>query len=302
MNGDLVREPNRFYVYVYKDLNGSPFYVGKGSGKRWKGHICEAIKGKDNLKCEKIREILDSGNTPIIEKLIENIDDELALLIEQEYILKFGRIDIGTGILTNMTSGGDGPPKWEDLSEESRDKIRNTLINYTLNFRVVGEDYRNKISNGLKRYFKENEISEETRKKISKANSGENNPMYGKHHSDEIKEHLRQVNLGKILSEEHRQRISVSMKKIRFGKDNPMYGKHHSEESKRLKSIGSKNFSNKYKEENGGKHWNSGKTPSEETLMKMKKERKCPHCGKIGRGSAMKRWHFDKCKFKNVDN
>lgn len=25
-------------------------------------------------------------------------------------------------------------------------------------------------------------------------------------------------------------------------------------------------------------------------------EHTCPHCGKIGRGSAMKQWHFDNCK------
>lgn len=24
----------------------------------------------------------------------------------------------------------------------------------------------------------------------------------------------------------------------------------------------------------------------------------CPHCNKIGKGSGMKTWHFDKCKFK----
>lgn len=24
----------------------------------------------------------------------------------------------------------------------------------------------------------------------------------------------------------------------------------------------------------------------------------CPHCGKIGKGNGMKRWHFDKCKEK----
>ncbi len=24
----------------------------------------------------------------------------------------------------------------------------------------------------------------------------------------------------------------------------------------------------------------------------------CPHCKKTGRGTVMKRWHFDNCKFK----
>lgn len=25
----------------------------------------------------------------------------------------------------------------------------------------------------------------------------------------------------------------------------------------------------------------------------------CPHCGKIGQSFVMRRWHFDKCKYKN---
>lgn len=44
-----------------------------------------------------------------------------------------------------------------------------------------------------------------------------------------------------------------------------------------------------------------GFTHSEETKKKMRKPRKelvCPHCNKTGRGSAMKQWHFDKCKMK----
>ena len=29
------------------------------------------------------------------------------------------------------------------------------------------------------------------------------------------------------------------------------------------------------------------------------KEHVCPHCGKIGRGGGMKKWHFDNCKQKS---
>lgn len=36
-----------------------------------------------------------------------------------------------------------------------------------------------------------------------------------------------------------------------------------------------------------------------ESMKKHKwKEYKCPHCGKIGKSNAMKRWHFDNCKEK----
>lgn len=41
-----------------------------------------------------------------------------------------------------------------------------------------------------------------------------------------------------------------------------------------------------------------GKTHSEETKIKMRKPRKkhkCPHCGKVGGGGNMKRYHFENC-------
>lgn len=52
---------------------------------------------------------------------------------------------------------------------------------------------------------------EETKRKISKAASGENNGFYGKHHSDETMDYLRRVNLGKIISEETKRKLSKSL-------------------------------------------------------------------------------------------
>lgn len=37
---------------------------------------------------------------------------------------------------------------------------------------------------------------------------------------------------------------------------------------------------------------------SEQRLGKKKRTQICPHCGKVGRGGAMKQWHFDRCKEK----
>jgi hypothetical protein len=55
---------------------------------------------------------------------------------------------------------------------------------------------------------------------------------------------------------------------LKVGAKNPFYGKSHTEKTKKLLSDA------------------------------QKKERTCPHCGKIGKGSAMIRWHFDNCKQK----
>ena len=52
--------------------------------------------------------------------------------------------------------------------------------------------------------------SEESKKKISEANTGENNYWYGKHHSEETKKKISEANTGKHFSEEHRKKISQS--------------------------------------------------------------------------------------------
>ena len=93
-------------------------------------------------------------------------------------------------------------------------------------------------------------VSDDTRAKISKAAlerdmSGENNPMYGKHHSEEaialMSEARKRENLsdetlakmseaqkGKTLSEKTRAKISEATK----GEKNGFFGKHHTEEAK----------------------------------------------------------------------
>jgi len=54
--------------------------------------------------------------------------------------------------------------------------------------------------------------------KLNKYN-GENNPMYGKHHSEETKEKIRKTQLGKIISEETR----ANMRKASKNKITPVY-------------------------------------------------------------------------------
>jgi len=50
--------------------------------------------------------------------------------------------------------------------------------------------------------------SERTKKIMSANNSGENNPMYGKHHSEKTKEKMHSFKIGKPLSEEHKRKLS----------------------------------------------------------------------------------------------
>ena len=108
--------------------------------------------------------------------------------------------------------------------------------------------------------------SAETRNKLSTANKGEKNPMYGKHLSEEHKKQISAANKGntyakgkpawnkgKKTSEETRKKISESNKGKQAGEKHPMYGKKHSDEAKKKMCEAKKG---KHK----GEHWyNNGK-------------------------------------------
>ena len=82
------------YVYVYLRKNGTPYYIGKGTGGRAWDSNAHNIKPHKNLK-----------NIVIIEW---DLTDAWALIRERYYIRWFGRKDNGTGILRNLNNGGTG--------------------------------------------------------------------------------------------------------------------------------------------------------------------------------------------------
>lgn len=81
----------------------------------------------------------------------------------------------------------------------------------------------------------------EYRKKQSESHiglqAGEKNGMYGRKHTEETLQKLREVSTGKHPSEETRKKMS----KAHCGENNSMYGKKHSEETKKKISDAHKN-------------------------------------------------------------
>ena len=105
--------------------------------------------------------------------------------------------------------------------------------------------------------------SEKTRRKMSEANKGKNNPNYGKSLSEETRRKMSEAQKGKIRSEEHKRKNSEAHK-----------GKTHSEETK--KKLSEANIGKTLSEEHKRKmsEVQKGKIRSEEHKRKMSDVRK----------------------------
>lgn len=118
---------HNYYVYIYCDprkkgefkfdginfvFNYEPFYVGKGKGYRFRRHVTnyEIDWNYNTIKNGKIKHLIEAGIDPLKYVVFykENISKEEASKIEQEIIKTLGRINNNTGILSNMTDGGEG--------------------------------------------------------------------------------------------------------------------------------------------------------------------------------------------------
>ena len=100
-------EERKYYVYMYLREDGTPYYVGKGTGYR--------AYSKD-------RTIKPPKDLSRIIFHAQNLTEEEAFAIEIEQIKKYGRVNNNTGILRNLTDGGEGS-SGNIVSEETRAKL-----------------------------------------------------------------------------------------------------------------------------------------------------------------------------------
>lgn len=132
------------YVYQHtRKSDGTIFYVGIGK--------CEITFKRANTSCRrnKLWHSIVNNHGYNVEILHSGIDIEECKAIEISMIKSLGRIDKSTGILCNMTDGGDGytNPSKEALIIRSKQHKGKTI---PLSQRIA-------ISNGMKR-FRQTEI------------------------------------------------------------------------------------------------------------------------------------------------
>lgn len=137
-----AKPANRFYVYLFLRGDGTPYYVGKGTGRRqWHPLRCAP------LPSDPARNV----------RILDGMSEEDALAWEQLLIAYYGRKDNGTGILRNLTDGGDGLAGYV-YSQEQRN--RRTEIN---NQRWSDPAARQALSERNKQRFTDPEAVEKVR-------------------------------------------------------------------------------------------------------------------------------------------
>jgi hypothetical protein len=175
-------------AYVYRHIRldkNEPFYIGIGFDSEYK-RAYETHKGRRSKFWLKIA----SKTKHIVEILIDDIDEETAKAKETEFIKLYGRKNLGTGPLCNLTDGGDGCAN-----------------------RIFTAEHRQRLSvasKGRVYSLERRQIMSEQRK---------NNPII---FTDEIRKKISEGNKGKKLSPEH-----IALMKQRIGENNPMYGKRN---------------------------------------------------------------------------
>lgn len=210
---------NDFYTYAYLREDKTPYYIGKGRGRRaYANHKRGKIK---DFRPKKSNGSLDRDRIIILKK---NLTEDQSIKHEEYLIAVFGRKDLGKGILRNMTDGGQsgGTPGYI-CSEERKKQI-------SKQFKGIPQDkeFVERRAESVRRYYNSNEgkktieylnkkkkeyfASEKGKERLldlSKRWSGKNNPgydgrfsgerngMYGKKHTEEHKKHLSELLKGR---------------------------------------------------------------------------------------------------------
>lgn len=228
---------NNCFVYGFIDERpgiNEVFYIGKGKNNRLKSLT------RNKFVNERIEEIKKSGYSVKIIKFFEDISDDLAFEYEKFLISFFKRkIFDKNGTLLNLMPGGEGifglPGELNGFYNKTHSEKTRKIIS-----EKIKEIYNDPTS-----FYH----SDEYKHKMSLLTSGELNGFYNKTHTDEtrkiisekVKEKWKSGTYDHVihpehLSEDHKQKISESLKGKMAGENNPMFGYEFSEEQLLKKS------------------------------------------------------------------
>ena len=168
----LLTQENKVVYRHRRNDDGTVFYVGIGNKQR------PYTKSKRSSYWKNI--VDKSGYS--IEILAEDLSLDNAIELEILLIKEYGRKDIRTGILCNLTDGGEGTlnvsPEVRKIISESRKGVRNLPIGY--------------------------KRSAEFCKKVSESKKGMISSFKGKTHTEETKKIIKEKRAFQVFSKESR--------------------------------------------------------------------------------------------------
>lgn len=109
------------YIYIWKTPEGTPFYVGFTKNKRRSNPL---NAGGRNWLCK--QKLADIGAARVIIELRPVVSVEDGIALERKLIEEIGRIQTGTGPLTNLREGGEGT---HVPTPAHREKLRQAMLN-----------------------------------------------------------------------------------------------------------------------------------------------------------------------------
>jgi len=180
-----------YYVYAYiRKLEGTPYYIGKGKGRR------------AYLRHTGVTTPADKSKIIFLET---NLTEIGSLALERRYIRWYGRKDLGTGILNNRTDGGEGvsgyvnPParrlaisnansgKGNGMSGRAHTAEAKKLISVARTGTKISDAHKEAVGAA----HRGKSLSAEHKAKCSAKLSGKNNPNFGKKISEDQKAKFR---------------------------------------------------------------------------------------------------------------
>lgn len=186
--------------FIYKITNNfdEKIYIGLTTKskaiERWYQHRYLARHLSNTDKSYLHRAMAQHGVDNFSFEVIEEINNNLLPEREQYWINQYNSI---APLGYNLTSGGEGTPGFSrPQSQEEKDKKGQSIKQYYIDHPEVKQkysermkeknkdaDYRQKVLDGYKKFCEEN----------PNYFSGENNPFYGKHHTEESLQKIKEA-------------------------------------------------------------------------------------------------------------
>ncbi|MCZ7855035.1 NUMOD3 domain-containing DNA-binding protein [Agrobacterium salinitolerans] len=209
----------RFYVYAWQYPDGRTFYVGKGQAGR-----DASEKDRNRIFHRIVTKIRREGGEPRIVRWHDRLREEDALHLEMAYIKLFGRRDKATGVLCNLTDGGEGQSGLIHTEEARRkmsaahttpEAIAKQRALKTGNRYCVGRKMSAETRAMIGDANRGRSVSEETRAKLSAANLNRGPELVemlrklSRNQSQETRDKIADAHRGKIVTAETRAKMSA---------------------------------------------------------------------------------------------